>query len=247
MKKRNPLLIAGFALLALTSIAALVYVLRFSNKVKIKSVTPKELHEGKDSIVKIIGKNFPDSNRLTVDLGGIPGRITKKSNNEMSVVVDLSGLKQLDKGEDFIEELVIRLDSNKLLYGMPVSIKTDKTIVLDEMKPSQFRIGQQLTVKGNNLNQLGRIAVYFGKNSPGYYNLSQMQKAALTPVSRKEFKITVPAIPDVEPGKPNDVNINVALDGNVIYTALGTVPKRRIEVYPGITDIIKLNKTRAYQ
>lgn len=235
--KKNPLLIAGFALLALTSIVALVYVMRFANKPKVNSVAPTVLTEGKDSIIEVRGKNFPDTSSIRVDLGGIPARLIAKSNSKLTVVVDLSKLNKIETGEEFSEDLVVRLNTITIIKMQPITIKPDNTIEVSDIDPTNFNVGNQLTLKGKNLQRTGQIEIYFGKNAPNYYAISQMQKAAIIPVSRKQLIVKVPEIPGVEPGKADDVNIVVMANGNKLYSKLGTLKKPWVFPNPNVSTI----------
>ncbi len=220
-RKRNPLLLAGFILLGLTSIAVIVYVVRFSNKTKVKSITPTVLIEGRDSIVQVRGKNFPDRTRISADFGGVPARIISTPNSSLSVVVNLDKLNKIGKGEKFSEDFVVRVDSTKILYSQKISIEPDTEIKVTDITPKSFRANSVLTLQGNNLNRTGQIEVYFGKNAPNNYDISQMQKAPVIPASRKVLSVRVPAVTGVVEGNYN-VNIKVVSDGKTIYTTLGT-------------------------
>ncbi|HEX6222995.1 MAG TPA: IPT/TIG domain-containing protein [Chryseolinea sp.] len=233
MKKTNLLLIAGFILLALTSVAVLVYTVRFSNKPKVKSIAPLVLFEGKDSIVEVRGKNLPELNRLHADFGGIPARIISRSDNGLSVVVDIPKLLKMETGEEFSEDFVVRFDSASVLHSQKVLVKPDTEIRINEINPKSFQLSSTITLLGNNLHKTGQIEVYFGKNAPYNYDLSQMQKAAIIPVSRKLLKVRVPEIPGVE-WNANNVNIKVVSGGNSIYTTLGTLKKTNWGVYDSV-------------
>ncbi|HEX7904865.1 MAG TPA: hypothetical protein VF487_13395 [Chitinophagaceae bacterium] len=234
-KKRNPLFLAGFLLLALTSIAVVLYVVRFSNKTKVKSVTPTVLIEGKDSIVQVSGKNFPDTGSISADFGGIPARMIARSDTGLTVVVNMAKLNRIGIDEKFSEDFVVRVDSTKILYTQKIVVESDLKIKVTDMAPKKFNENSVLTLKGNNLNKVGQIEVYFGKNAPPYNDIRYMQKASLIPGSRNMLKVRVPDISGVVVGDLDNVNIKIVSGSDLLYTTLGTFGTKTLPPIPPIT------------
>ena len=199
------------------------------------------LNEGKDSVVQVIGKNFPRSTGISADFGGIPARIIASSNSSLKVVVDLSKLNKIETGEEFSEDFVVRVDSTTVLYSQKIIVKPDPEIKVVDIMPKKFKINSLLTLQGNNLNRIGEIEVYFGLNAPNHYEISQMQKATMIPGSRKLLKVKVPGVPGVVEGKPDNLNIKVVSGGHTIYTTLctlGTFSRPPVTPFPYVDSSV---------
>ena len=219
MKKRNPLLIAGFALLAVTSIVVLVYVMRLYAKPKIISVGPTELLEGRDSTVQVLGKNFPDIDRISLEFGGIPATIISKTKNDIYAAVDLSKFKELEAGQEFSKELVVSFKNSKVQGVETIRVKPDSVIKVTDMNTRSFKARDWIIFHGNNLHRTGQIEVWFS-NDATHEDANFPYKAAIRRGSRKELRVRVPLMKGAQLGE-NNVEIRVAANGQTIYSTTG--------------------------
>jgi len=230
MKKKNPILTAGFVLLGLVVITALFFLFRYSNQPKVKRVRPTMLVEGKNDIVIIYGKNFPDPDRISVNFGGIPGVINLASKNQLTVRADIEKMKVGKHTDTFATNMSVRVD-NKNIKLTTIHVALDKTIVVNDYSPKKFWKGSTVTFSGKNLNNSAKLKVVF--SVPG-----DVKQATIKATADKTFSVTVPSLAIVTTNIPKPVTLTVYGDNNIVYQGHGgIVTKPPIIILPDLPII----------
>ena len=151
MKKRNPFLIAGFVLLGLVVIATLFFIFR-SNKPKVTDVQPTTLVEGKNEVVYIKGRNFPELSRIKVNFGGVPGFIQMASKKQLTVKANIEKMKINKPFESFMSNMVVSVN-DKSIKTTSIRVELDKKIMVTDYSPKVFWTGSTVTFQGKKPGQ----------------------------------------------------------------------------------------------
>lgn len=218
MKKKNPILFGGFVLLGIVVIAALFFLLRYSNQPKVKRVTPHLLVEGKNEMVHVQGKNFPGMEKIKVNFSGIPGVIKSSSRTHLEVWADIEKMKVGKPPGSFSTNMAIMVNGKRIKLTT-ITVAPDKTIVVNDYSPKIFWTGATVKFTGKNLENSQRLKVQFAVPGGSRY-------ATIKTTASKNFSVTVPAMPIQTTNIPQDISITVFGDDQSVFKGHGGIKKK---------------------